>query len=152
LWDQSISKDNKKRIYNTTIKSIVTYKSEILPPKNRLENMLLTTEMDFWRRSAGRERIRNETIRENMKVNTTIVEDIKINQLRWYGHVVRMERERLPKQVLLWTPQDRRRKGKPRRSWTESVRKEMRQRGLKEEQCNDRRQWKMDIGRRCRTL
>ncbi|KAH0812714.1 hypothetical protein GEV33_010077 [Tenebrio molitor] len=33
-----------------------------------------------------------------MKVNTTIVEDIGTNQLRWYGHVVRMEKERLPKQ------------------------------------------------------
>jgi hypothetical protein len=82
--------------------------------------MLLTTEMDFWRRSAGRsrrERIRSERIRDIMKVNTTIVEDIRTNQLRWYGHVVRMERERLPKQVLLWTPQGRRRKGTPRRSW-----------------------------------
>jgi hypothetical protein len=63
LWDQGISKDNKKRIYNTIIKSIVTYSSEIWPLKERSENMLLTTEMDFWRRSAGRsrrERIRNE--------------------------------------------------------------------------------------------
>jgi hypothetical protein len=74
--------------------------------------VIMITEMDFWRRSAGksrRERIRNERIRE-MKVNTTIVEDIRTNQLRWYGHVVRMEKERLPKQVLLWTPQGRRRK------------------------------------------
>jgi hypothetical protein len=58
--------------------------------------------MDFWRRSGGRsrrERIRNERIRDIMKVNTTIVEDIRTNQLRWYGHVVRMEKERLPKQV-----------------------------------------------------
>jgi hypothetical protein len=117
--------------------------------------MLLTTEMDFWRRSAGRsrrERIRNERIRDIMKVNTTIVEDIGTNQLRWYGHVVRMEKERLPKQVLLWTPQGRRRKGRPSRSWTEGIREELRQRGLNEEQCNDRRQWKMDIGRRRRTL
>jgi hypothetical protein len=57
-----------------------------------------------------------------MKVNTTIVEDIRTNQLRWYGHVVRMEKERLPKQVLLWTPQGRRRKGRPRRSWTKGIR------------------------------
>jgi hypothetical protein len=38
-----------------------------------------------------------------------------------------MERERLPKQVLLWTPQGRRRKGRPRRSWTDGVRVEMRE-------------------------
>jgi hypothetical protein len=77
--------------------------------------MLLTTEMDFWRRSAGssrRERIRNERIRDIMKVNTTIVENIRTNQLRWYEHVVRMERERLPKQVLLWTGKKKKRKAK----------------------------------------
>jgi hypothetical protein len=56
-----------------------------------------------------------------MNVKTTIVEDIRTNQLRWYGHVVRMERERLPKQVLLWTPQGRRRKGRRRRSGTDGV-------------------------------
>lgn len=101
LWDQGISKDNKKRIYKTIIKSIVTYSSE-----KRSENMLLTTEMDFWRKSAGksrRERIRNERIRKIMNVNTIIIEDIRTNQLRWYGHVLRMQKERLSKQILLWT-------------------------------------------------
>jgi hypothetical protein len=83
--------------------------------------------MDFWR-SAGRSRRgrrRNERIGEIMNVNTTIVEDIRTNQLRWYGHVVRREREKLPKQVLSWTPQGRRRKGRPRRSWTEGVREDI---------------------------
>jgi hypothetical protein len=86
-----------------------------------------------------------------MNINTTIVEDIRTSQLRWYGHVVRMERERLPKQVLLWIPQGRRRKEKLRRSWTEGVREEMRERGVNEGQCKDRRQWKMDMGRCSRT-
>jgi hypothetical protein len=124
LYDQGISKGNKKRIYNTIIKSTVTCSSEIWPLKKRSENMLLTTEMDFWRRSAGssrRERIRNERIRDIMKVNTTIVENIRTHQLRWYEHVVRMERERLPKQVLLWTGKKKKKKTKLDRRHTRGV-------------------------------
>jgi len=29
LWDQSVSKQNKRLIYNTIIRSIVTYSSEV---------------------------------------------------------------------------------------------------------------------------
>jgi hypothetical protein len=47
LWDQGISEDNKKRIYNTIIKSIVTYSSEIWPLKKKSGSMRLTTETDF---------------------------------------------------------------------------------------------------------
>jgi len=60
--------------------------------------------MDFWRRSAGKsrlEKIANDKIREIMKLETTIVEDIQRRQLIWYGHVERMEDTRIPKQVKL---------------------------------------------------
>ncbi|XP_043498441.1 uncharacterized protein LOC122525861 [Polistes fuscatus] len=104
LWDQSISKENKHNIYNSIVKSIITYSSEVWPLKEKSENMLRTTEMDFWRRAAGvsrRDKIRNTRILEIMDVKHTIIDDIKTKQLRWFGHVQRMEDERLPKQVLM---------------------------------------------------
>jgi len=78
LWDKSIMKANKHRIYNSTIKSVVTYGSEVWQLKQRSENSLKVTEMDFWKRAAGKsrwERIRNERIQEIMNVRHTIVED-----------------------------------------------------------------------------
>jgi hypothetical protein len=65
----SVSKDNKRRIYDTIIKSIVTYSSKIWPLKKRSKIMLLTTEI--WRRSTGRsrrERIKNERIKGIMNI------------------------------------------------------------------------------------
>jgi hypothetical protein len=39
----------------------------------------------------------NETVREIMRVDRNVVKDIRKKQLIWYGHVKRMEEERLPK-------------------------------------------------------
>ncbi|XP_030749700.1 uncharacterized protein LOC115877593 [Sitophilus oryzae] len=122
LWDQGISKTNKKNIYNTVVKSIITYGSEVWQLKSRTENMLLATEMDYWRRSAGkskREQITNNRVREIMRAEHTIVDDIRTKQLIWFGHVQRMPDHRIPKQILLWTPRGRNKRGRPggRRVW-----------------------------------
>lgn len=155
LWDRSISKTNKHRIYNSIVKSITTYGSEVWQLKERTKRMLEATEMDFWRRSAGRsklERIRNDRVREVMNVTHTITEDITINQLKWYGHVQRMGEERLPKQLLNWVPQGRRKRGRPRKSWREGIDSEMRERGLDDNLCLDRDEWRLGIRRRHRTF
>lgn len=155
LWDQNISKENKHRIYNAIVKSIVTYGSEVWQLKEKSIKTLEATEMDYWRRAAGKsrlEKVRNERIRELMHVKHTMVEEIKIKQLKWYGHVQRMTPERLPKQILEWTPTGRRRRGRPRKSWREGIDKDMREKGLEEGQWNNRSEWRLGIGRRRRTL
>ena len=61
---------------------------------------LNSTEMDFWRRLARismKDKIRNNIIKQKMNVTRSLLEDIKTKQLKWYGHVQRMEEERLPK-------------------------------------------------------
>ncbi|XP_057670224.1 uncharacterized protein LOC130902259 [Diorhabda carinulata] len=155
LWDKQISKENKHRIYNSIIKSITTYSSEIWPLKEKTVKMLEATEMDYWRRAAGisrLEKISNDRIREIMKVQHTITEDIRMNQLRWYGHVQRMPEDRIPKQILNWAPQGRRKRGRPRLSWREGIEKDIRERGLEEDLWEDREKWKLGIGRRRRTF
>ena len=58
--------------------------------------------MDFWRRSARisrKDKIRNNNIKQKMNVTRSLLEDIKTKQLKWYGHVQRMEEGRLPKKL-----------------------------------------------------
>ena len=58
------------------------------------------TEMNALRRSARvskLDRKTNEYIREKMKAQDTILDEITRKQLIWYGHVWRMDRTRLPK-------------------------------------------------------
>jgi hypothetical protein len=58
--------------------------------KARTVAKLNSTEMDFWRRSARisrKEKIRNTVIKQKMKVERSLLDDIKTKQLQWYGHV-----------------------------------------------------------------
>ena len=42
-------------------------------------------------------------------------------QWYWYGHVRRMNEERLPRKILEWFPPGITRKGRPRNSWMQEV-------------------------------
>ncbi|XP_030762003.1 uncharacterized protein LOC115886839 [Sitophilus oryzae] len=146
LWDQAVSTENKHKIYNSIVKTIISYVSEVWPLKKRILKLHEATEMDFWRRAAGEsklDRVRNERIQNIMGVKHRISEDTKINQPRWYGHVQRMEESRIPKKILNWTPQGKRKRGRPRRSWRE---------GIDDNLWTDRDQWRLEIRRRRRTL
>ena len=53
-------------------------------------------------------RIRNHIIKQKINVTRSLLEDIKNKQLKWYGHVQRMEEGRLTKKVMKWSPPGRR--------------------------------------------
>jgi hypothetical protein len=66
--------------------------------------------MDALRRSATiskLDRKTNEYIREKMDAPDTIMDEITRKQLIWYGHVERMDTTRLPKIVIKWKPEAR---------------------------------------------
>ena len=58
--------------------------------------------MDVLRRSARLERITNEHIKEMMEVkeDPDIIDIIERKRLQCYGHVNRMQEERLPKLIM----------------------------------------------------
>jgi hypothetical protein len=59
--------------------------------------------MDFWRRSSRisrKDKTKNNSIKQKMKVTRSLLSDIKSKQLQWHGHVQRMEKGRLPKEVM----------------------------------------------------
>ena len=73
-----------------------------------------------------RDRIRNTKIREDLKIEP-IGEIISRNNLRWYGHVKRMEEDRYPRKYLEWQPVGRRPPGRPRMRWLDGVKKNLEQ-------------------------
>jgi hypothetical protein len=42
-------------------------------------------------------------------------------RLQWYGHVKRMQEQRLPKLITEWIAGERRKRGRPRKTWMEGV-------------------------------
>lgn len=154
LWSTNISKERKHLLYNTIFKSILLYGCETWQINKTLERKLLALEMDFWRRSAGKsrlERTTNDRIREIMDVKKTILDEIEQRQLIWYGHVERMADERLPKQILKWTPTERKKRGRPKTTWIAGINRAMSERNLLPGDWEDRKRWKLGTGRR-RTL
>jgi hypothetical protein len=75
--------------------------------------------MDALRRSSRisrKERIRNVTIRKQIGLDESIINEVEQNQRTWYGHVQRMAEKRLPKIVLNWMPKQKRARGRPKKS------------------------------------
>jgi len=54
----------------------------------------------------------------------TIVETIRLNRLHWFGHVQRMEENRIPKRVLYMNLGTTRLRGRPRNRWQDEVRED----------------------------
>jgi hypothetical protein len=104
--------------------------------------------MDFWRRSARisrKDKIRNNIIKQKMNVRKSLLDDIKTKQLQWYGYVQRMEEGRLLKEVMKWCPAGRSKRGRPKHTWVEGIRRVMGEKGLTEEDWNDRSNWRKKI-------
>jgi hypothetical protein len=101
-------------------------------------------ELDFWRLSArisGKDKIRNNIIKQKVNVTRSFLDDIKTKLLQWYGNVQRMEEGRLPKEVMKWRSPGRRKRGGSKLTWAEWITGLMGEKGLMEEDWNDRSNW-----------
>jgi hypothetical protein len=54
----------------------------------------------------------------------TITETIRLNRLRWFGHVQRMEENRIPKRALYMNLETARLRGRPRNRWQNEVKED----------------------------
>jgi len=111
--------------------------------------------MDALRRSVGiskLDRKTNEYVREKMDVPDTTLDEITRKQLIWYGHVDSMDLTRLPKIMINWKPEGRKKWGHPRRTWKDGIYTAMSERGLRMDECSNRRQWNMEVGSRRQTF
>jgi len=51
--------------------------------------------------------------------------------------------------ALKWMPKQKRAQGRPKKNWTEGIRKAMNERNLNEGQWEDKKQWSLGVGQ-CR--
>ena len=96
-------------------------------------------------RISRKDKIRNTIIKQKMNVVRSLLDDIKTKLLQWYGHVQRMEEGRLPKEVTKWHPPGRRKRDRPKLNWAEGIRGLMGEKGLMEEDWNERSNWRKKI-------
>jgi len=96
------------------------------------------------------ERMKSEHMKEIMGVKgkPDTIDIIEQKRVQWYGHVKRMPEERIPKLIVDWTPWERRKRGRPRKTWMEGVQAAMTTRNLEPDRWRNREEWRLVSGRR----
>jgi len=77
-----------------------------------------------------RETVRNGKSREELRAREIVVEKIKKRRLLWFGHVERMEGERLPIAALHGHAEGKRSRRRQTKIWMDSVRKDLRKKNI----------------------
>jgi hypothetical protein len=64
---------------------------------------------------------------------------------RWLGHVLRKPSEDMTKVALRWTPEGKRKRGRPKPTWRRTIENEIKKRGYTwgtiERKANNRKEW-----------
>jgi hypothetical protein len=81
-----------------------------------------------------------------------VLDYITRKQLIWYGHVERMDPTRLPKIMIHWKPEGRKKRGSPRRTWKGGMCTAMSERYVRMGEWNNLRLWNMAVGRHRQTF
>jgi hypothetical protein len=76
-----------------------------------------------WKDNIKMDDIKNKEIYAIVK-KPTVTETIRLHRLRWFGHVNKMEKNRIPKRVLYMNLETTRPRGRPRNRWQDEVRED----------------------------
>jgi hypothetical protein len=125
--NKNISKKLKLILKNTVIEKMLTYALETSTLTKRDRKQLNIFERKVYTRilgpvfDNGKENWRILTNKEIYAIlkKPTITETIRLYRLCWFGHVQRMEEERIPKKVLYTNLETR-----PRNRWQDEVRED----------------------------
>ena len=128
VWEsKDISMKTKVRVYEALVKSVLLYNSETWTMKRSDENRLHVFELAVLRRICGvrlRDRCRNEDIKARLEIKCDIVEAITRRRLSYFGHIKKKKPERLPARILHGWIHGSRPRGRPRKKWTDAVKKD----------------------------
>jgi hypothetical protein len=62
-------------------------------------------------------------------------------RLQWYSHVKGIPEERIPKLIMEWIPDERLKRGRPRKIWMEGGQAAITARNLEQVQWRNREEW-----------
>ena len=143
LCDKKIPTKLKVLLYKTAIKPTLMYGNEIWPLTQRQEDKISATEMRMLRHIYNvdwEDHITNDSIREEAKIEAIAI-GMRRRRLQWYGHVRRRDREEDIRMVAEMRIQGKRKRGRPKKRWMDTVKDDMLRWGLSDEDVDDRIRW-----------
>ena len=122
-FGKQMNKETKLRIHNITAKAALKFGSEAWVLKKREEQRLEAAQMKFLRHLLGITKLdkeKNQCIREKTGAQN-IVKEIKQYQKKWLQYVQRLDRNRIPRQILKYRTEGRRNIRRPKKRWRDQL-------------------------------
>ena len=149
MKNRGLGMNVKRVLYEKVIVPTVTYGSELWGMKVNERQKLNVFEMKCLRSMAGVtrfDRLRNEEVRGRTGVRKELADRVDMNVLRWFGHVERMDNERLLKRVMNAEVDGQRTRGRPRAGWMDGVKKALNKKSMNvteaRERARNRNEWR----------
>eukprot|EP00105_Crassostrea_gigas_P028092 XP_011449634.1 PREDICTED: uncharacterized protein LOC105343837 [Crassostrea gigas] len=158
VWKSKyITIKTKLRILNSNVKSVLLYGSETwsltMANRKKLQSFLnrcLRNILQIW----WPNKITNEDLWRRTN-QFPIPQEIKKRKWKWIGHTLRKGRSNITCQALQWTPQGKRKRGRPRLTWRRVLEKEMAEKGHNwntiHQLAKDREKWRRIVSGLCST-
>ena len=142
----------KRRLYEGVIVPTALYRAETWNVKEEDRKRLNVMEMRCLRSMVGVsrvDRVRNEEVRRRVGVDRSLADRVDQRVLRWYGHMERMNEERLTKRVWRAEVDGVRPRGRPKMRWMDGVKRALDARGMSVEdgrvKARDRSGWRVIV-------
>ena len=124
------------------------YGTETWAMNAKAASRLSTMEMKMIRWSFGHTRldkIRNEIHRRRAGI-APIVEKAREQRLRWYGHVMRQDKDAVARYAMeMEVKEGKRSRGRPKLRWEDVINKDMKEIKTTKEKALDRKNWRKRI-------
>jgi hypothetical protein len=130
LLSKLLSRNTKLKMDKTLIRPILSYGSETWTLTIEEMNSLRISERKIIRKiyepikEGDSWRIRKNKEITYILQGADIVKFIKSSRIRWYGHVKRMQNQRMPKQIAATTIEGSKR-GRPRKRWKDEAEEDL---------------------------
>ena len=126
MWRSDISFQTKYKLYRSLVVSILLYGCEAWTLHADTERRIQAFEYKCWRRLlkiSYREHKTNDFVKNMVESfvgpQEPLLATVKYRKLKWFAHVTR--HDSLCKTILQGTVEGGRRRGRPRKSWTDNI-------------------------------
>ncbi|WP_147453090.1 hypothetical protein [Xanthobacter tagetidis] len=130
---RSLGMDAKRAFYEGVIVPTVLYGSETWGLREAERRKLNVFEMKYLRNMVGvkhRDRVRNEEVRRRKVERRELAERVDGRVLRWFGHMERMNDERVVRKTMNYQVEGERPRGRPRFRWMDGVKRALNEKGF----------------------
>ena len=125
ICDRMLLARLKGKVYSSVVRPVMVYELETVAITKKQVEEMEVAEMKMLRFAMGvmrKDEIRNEHIGSTVKVERLGMK-MREGRLRWYGYVMRREQEYVEKNMMEMELPGKRRRGRPKRSFLDVVKK-----------------------------